>query len=427
MSFFKVPIDRLVKRLPKRYGFTEFNPSQQAMIDGLNEKRFWVHISARRTGKSSAAAVLALAKLLEPNKQVVVVAPNFNLSSIIWDYVVQLIEDFALETKKFNQKDHVIQLDNGSTFRLLSAENRKSLVGRGAHLLIVDEAALIDNEEYFTRDLRPALSTYEGSRALFISTPRGKENYLFEYYLRGQDDDFPEWGSGLFPWHANPVLKEEDIEEARRTLPDAIFRQEYYCEWAVFEGQIYTINEEKHFIDLTSESAKYRVVPKDERLTYIGGLDMGFRDLTVFVVVATNDTDFFLVDEYVTNEAPTSEIAEQVKQMIEKWGVEIAYIDSANQQTKADFAYDYDLYFDNAVKSVADGIGFLQTLIVNDRLYVDKHNARESFKSLVGYKWSTKSEKPKPKHDKFSHACDAIRYAIYSYDKASSVSLYVAE
>lgn len=425
MSFFKIPIDKLVKKLPAKYGFTEFNPSQMAMIDGLNEKRFWVHISARRTGKSSAAAVLALAKLLEPNKQVVVVAPNFNLSSIIWDYVVQLIEEFGLETRRFNQKDHVIQLENGSTFRLLSAENRKSLVGRGAHLLIVDEAALIDNDEYFTRDLRPALSTYEDSRALFISTPRGKENYLFEYYLRGQDSDFPEWGSGLFPWHSNPRLKADDIEEARRTLPDAIFKQEFYCEWAVFEGQIYAIDEEKHLVDLTSESAPYRIVAGDERLTYIGGLDMGFRDMTVFVVIATNDDQYFIVDEYVTKEDPTSIIAENIRELMEKWGVEVAYIDSAHQQTKADFAYDYDLFFDNAVKSVADGIAYLQTLVVNDKIIIDKNNARESFRSMVGYKWSTRSEKSKPQHDDYSHACDAIRYAIYSYNKASSVSLYV--
>lgn len=426
MSFFKVPIDRLAKKLPPKYGFTEFNESQQAMIDGLNEKRFWVHISARRTGKSSAAAVLALAKLLEPDKQVVVVAPNFNLSSIIWDYVVQLIEEFGLETKKFNQKDHVIQLENGSTFRLLSAENRKSLVGRGAHLLIVDEAALIDSEEYFTRDLRPALSTYEDSRALFISTPRGKENYLFEYYMRGRDSSFPEWGSGLFTWRANPRLQEEDIEEARRTLPDAIFRQEYYCEWAVFEGQIYTIDEEKHYLDLTSAHAKYRIEPRDEKWTFIGGLDMGFRDLTVFVVIATNDEDYFVVDEYVTNESATSTIAENILELIDKWGIEISYIDSANQQTKADLAYDYDVYFDNAVKSVIDGISYIQTLIVNDRLYVDRNNAQESFRSLVGYKWSTKSEKAKPKHDQYSHACDAIRYAIYSYNKANAVSVYAA-
>ena len=35
------------------------------------------------------------------------------------------------------------------------------------------------------------------------------------------------------------------------------------------------------------------------------------------------------------------------------------YIDSAAQQVKADFAYDYDIYCENAIKSVNDGINSL--------------------------------------------------------------------
>jgi hypothetical protein len=62
-NYFKIPVDKLVAKLPDKYGFKELNPSQQAMVDGLTTHRNWVHISARRTGKSSGAAVLALAKV----------------------------------------------------------------------------------------------------------------------------------------------------------------------------------------------------------------------------------------------------------------------------------------------------------------------------------------------------------------------------
>ena len=147
-NYFKVPVDKLTAKLPAKFGFTEFNPSQAAMLQGLEDNRFWVHISARRTGKSSAAAVLALAKLLEPNQQVLVVAPDYNLSSIIWDYTTELIQAFGIETKRLNLKDRVVRLVNDSTFRLLSANNRSSLVGRAANLLIVDEAAIIPDDEY---------------------------------------------------------------------------------------------------------------------------------------------------------------------------------------------------------------------------------------------------------------------------------------
>jgi hypothetical protein len=293
-QYFKVPVDKLVSKLPDKFGFKSFNPSQAAMLEGHESHRFWTHISARRTGKSSAASVLALAKLLEPGKQVIVVAPDYNLSSIIWDYTTELIQVFGIETKRLNLKDRVVRLINDSTFRLLSANNRSSLVGRAAHLLIVDEAAIIPDDEYFTRDLRPALSTYKGSRALFISTPRGKQNYLYNYWLRGEDPNYSEWGSGLYPWHVNPALRQDDIDDAKRTLPPTIFQQEYYCEWTSFEGQIYKVDDSVHLIDV-----KEHLVPQDQRFTFIAGLDIGFRDDTAFVVLATDGENFIVVDEYV--------------------------------------------------------------------------------------------------------------------------------
>lgn len=419
MSYFKVPVEKLASKLPPKFGFTEFNPSQKAMLQGLEDNRFWVHISARRTGKSSAASVLALAKLLEPNQQVIVVAPDYNLSSIIWDYTTELIQVFGIETKRLNLKDRVVRLVNDSTFRLLSANNRSSLVGRAAHLLIVDEAAIIQDDEYFTRDLRPALSTYEGSRALFISTPRGKQNYLYEYYSRGDNETYDEWGSGLYPWHVNPALKEADIEEAKKTLPPTIFQQEYYCDWVSFEGQIYKVEDKIHLVD----SSKY-IEPKDNRYTFIGGLDIGFRDDTAFVIVATDGTNYFVVDEYVASEGTTSSHAEIIQGMVEHWGVENIYIDSAAAQTKADLAYDYDIFCENAVKSVNDGISFLQVLVENGNLLFDIENSERTYASVNGYRWNTKGEKAKPLHDWTSHCCDALRYAIYSYTKSSAVGIY---
>lgn len=419
MAYFKVPVEKLASKLPPKFGFTEFNPSQKAMLQGLEDNRFWVHISARRTGKSSAASVLALAKLLEPNQQVIVVAPDYNLSSIIWDYTTELIQVFGIETKRLNLKDRVVRLVNDSTFRLLSANNRSSLVGRAAHLLIVDEAAIIQDDEYFTRDLRPALSTYEGSRALFISTPRGKQNYLYEYYSRGDNETYDEWGSGLYPWHVNPALKEADIEEAKKTLPPTIFQQEYYCDWVSFEGQIYKVEDKIHLVD----SSKY-IEPKDNRYTFIGGLDIGFRDDTAFVIVATDGTNYFVVDEYVASEGTTSSHAEIIQGMVEHWGVENIYIDSAAAQTKADLAYDYDIFCENAVKSVNDGISFLQVLVENGNLLFDIENSERTYASVNGYRWNTKGEKAKPLHDWTSHCCDALRYAIYSYTKSSAVGIY---
>lgn len=413
-KFFKVPIDKLLDKLPHS---PTFNVSQQAMLDGLEKHRFWVHVAARRTGKSYSAAILAFAKLLEPNQQVMVVAPNFSLSSIIWDYVTDLIKKLNIETDQYNQKDKVVKLVNGSVFRLLSANNRDSLVGRAANLLIIDEAAIIPNDEYFIRDLRPALSTFKDSRCLWISTPRGKGNYLYEYYLRGQpdkQDEYPEWGSATFTWRANPLLAEKDVMEAKRAMTRAMYAQEYECEWTTTESQIYEgIDEEAHV-------GKYQGLKFQE---VIAGLDVGYRDDNVFVTIGFDGEKYYILDDYVNKESTTSVLAEVIKQKIDEFDIETIYIDSAAQQVKADFAYDYDIYTDNAIKSVNDGINFLQSLIENDNLRFDEE-AGYTFKAMNSYMWNQKTEIPKPLHDWASHPCDAVRYAIYTHHKTSAVSIY---
>ena len=411
-KFFRIKIQKLLDRLPIP---VQFNESQWAMVKNLDQTRFVVHIAARRTGKSYAAAILAFAKLLEPGQQVMVVAPNFSLSSIIWDYVTDLIKNLEIEVDRFNQKDKVVKLINGSVFRLLSANNRDSLVGRAANLLIVDEAAIIPNDEYFTRDLRPALSTFDDSRCLWISTPRGKGNYIYSYFLRGDDNEYPDWRSSIHTWRSNPLLSEQDVSEARRTITKALFLQEYECEWTTTESQIYLdLDEEKHIGDYTNN--RFSEV--------IAGLDVGYRDENVFVVIGTDGEKYYILDEFISKESTTRELAESIQDKIGEWGIDNIYIDSAAQQVKADFAYDYDIYCENAIKSVNDGINSLQVLIEQDNLYFDTEGARHTFSAMSSYKWNPNTETPKPIHDWASHPCDAVRYAIYTHQKMSNITIY---
>jgi PBSX family phage terminase large subunit len=411
-KFFKIPIEKLLAKLPVP---VQFNESQKGMLEGLEEKRFWVHVSGRRTGKSYGAAILAFAKLLEPNQQVMVVAPNFSLSSIIWDYVTDLIKHLDIEVERFNQKDKVVKLINGSIFRLLSANNRDSLVGRAANLLIVDEAAIIPNDEYFIRDLRPALSTFTNSRCLWISTPRGKGNYLYNYYLRGLDAEYEDWGSAVYTWRSNPKLSEKDVEEARKSMTRAMYLQEYECEWTTTESQIYEyLDENKHIGEYAN----------NKFIEVIAGLDVGYRDPNAFVVIGFDGEKYHIVDEYVSQESTTSQLASVIQDKIDQWGIDTIYIDSAAQQVKADFAHDYDIYCENAIKSVNDGINFLQVLIENDNLLFDSEGGSHTFRAMAAYMWNTSTEKPKPQHDWPSHPSDAVRYAIYTHHKMSNISIY---
>jgi hypothetical protein len=419
-KFFKLKIEKLLSKIRNEEGkFVTFNESQWAMVQGLEENRFWVHIAGRRTGKSFAAAILALIKMLEPNTHVAIVAPNYTLSSIIWDYLANFIRQLQLEVEKMSTKDRVIVLPNNSSVRLLSENNRGTLIGRGYHLVIIDEAAVIEDDQYFLQDIRPTLATYDNTRCLFISTPRGQNNYLYNYYLRGQPEkhnEFPEWGSGIYTWRSNPRLKESEIEEQRRSMSKSLFAQEYECSWLTFENKIYAIPE-------SSIQTKVQESISNRKMEYIAGLDIGYRDDTAFVVIATDHSKYYVVDEYVVNETVTSELARNIKELEEKYSIQTIYIDSQAQQMRADLATDFDIYCENATKDVNSGITHMQNLCEKGNFIMDREMCPKTVVSMQQYKWNPSTIKPSPIHDKSSHCCDAVRYAVYTHQK-SQVGIY---
>jgi phage terminase large subunit len=102
--------------------------------------------------------------------------------------------------------------------------------------------------------------------------------------------------------------------------------------------------------------------------------------------------------------------------MMEHWGVEIVFIDSAAAQFASDLAYNYDIATTKAKKDVLPGIAYVQTLVQQGRLLVHK-DCVHVLAMLDQYRWDTREglTKERPKHDEYSHMADAVRYALYSY------------
>jgi len=121
-----------------------------------------------------------------------------------------------------------IELVNGSAIEFKSADRFDNLRGARVDFLVIDEAAMVDRDAW-ELTLRPTLSDTQG-RAMFISTPRGR-NWFYELFARGQDQQYPEYESFTFPTSSNPYIKDEEIEEARATLPSDVFSQEYRAEF----------------------------------------------------------------------------------------------------------------------------------------------------------------------------------------------------
>jgi hypothetical protein len=390
-------------------------PSQIAIINAINNPkyRFVSAAVSRRQGKTYIANIIGQLVSLVPGSNILIMSPNYSLSQISFDLQRNLIKHFDLEVTKDNAKDKVIEISNGSTVRMGSVNQVDSCVGRSYDLIIFDEAALADGKDAFNVALRPTLDK-ENSKALFISTPRGRNNWFSEFFYRGFSEEFPEWCSIRATYQDNPRMSETDIAEARKSMSEAEFRQEYEADFNTYEGQIWKFNFETQVKDLSQLDTS--------KMDVFAGLDVGYKDPTALCVIAYDwDEDkFYLVDEYFNSERTTEQHALEIQKLIDRWDIDYIYIDSAAQQTRFDFAQNYDISTINAKKSVLDGIGYVSGIIDNDKLYVDQE-CKESLKCLDAYQWDPNPNqlKEKPKHNMASHMADGLRYGLYSFQTAN--------
>jgi hypothetical protein len=389
-------------------------PSQIAIINAINDPkyRFVSAAVSRRQGKTYIANIIGQLVSLVPGSNILIMSPNYSLSQISFDLQRNLIKHFDLEVTKDNAKDKVIEISNGSTVRMGSVNQVDSCVGRSYDLIIFDEAALADGKDAFNVALRPTLDK-PNSKAIFISTPRGRNNWFSEFFYRGFSEDFPEWCSIRATYRDNPRMSESDISEARKSMSEAEFKQEYEADFNTYEGQIWKFNFETQVKDLSQFDTS--------KMDVFAGLDVGFKDPTAMCVIAYDwDEDkYYLVDEYFNNERTTEQHAEEIQKLIDKWDIDYIYIDSAAQQTRFDFAQNYDISTINAKKSVLDGIGHVSAIIDNDKLYVDQE-CKQSLACLDAYQWDPNPNlmKEKPKHNMASHMADGLRYGLYSFQTA---------
>ncbi len=392
------------------------NSSQTAIINAINNPkyRFVCAAVSRRQGKTYIANIIGQLVSLVPGSHILLMSPNYSLSQISFDLQRGLIKHFGLEVVKDNAKDKVIELSNGSTVRMGSVNQVDSVVGRSYDLIIFDEAALVNGKDAFNVALRPTLDK-ENSKAIFISTPRGRNNWFADFYYRGFSDEFPEWASLRATYHENPRLSEQDIKEARISMSEAEFSQEYEADFNIYEGQVWAFDHETCISDLSQFETR--------QMDVFAGLDVGYKDPTAFCVIAYDwDTqEYYVVDEYLDAERTTEQHAIEIRKLIHKWDIDWIYIDSAAQQTRFDFAQNYDITTINAKKSVLDGIGKVATVVDNNQLIVDQR-CSETLMCLDQYQWDPNPNllKEKPKHNAASHMADALRYALYSFETTAT-------
>ena len=194
-----------------------------------DKTRFKVVAAGRRCGKSRLSAVTLLIEALNcpDGSSVMYVAPTLGQArTIIWDLLHELGRP-VIKSSHVNNLE--ITLVNGRKILVRGADNPDSLRGVSLTYLVLDECAFI-KQDVWEKILRAALSDRKG-RALFISTPSGR-NWFYDVFKLGQrEEDEENWDEEWKSWHFttqdNETIDPKEIEAAKRTLSSFAFRQEY--------------------------------------------------------------------------------------------------------------------------------------------------------------------------------------------------------
>jgi phage FluMu gp28-like protein len=184
--------------------------------------RFKVLLCGRRWGKSLISQIITILSSVK-GKHIAYVTPTYQLSKIFFRDIIKLLPVKLIQSA--NKSDLVITLKTGGSISFMTGENLDSFRGRKFHKVVIDEAAYIpDLEDAWKNSIRPTLTDYKGE-ALFISTPRGK-NYFYTLYLKGlnKEDGFE---SFHYSTYDNPYIDNDEIDAAKKSLPESVFQQEY--------------------------------------------------------------------------------------------------------------------------------------------------------------------------------------------------------
>lgn len=213
----------------------KLSSSQQEVYDLVhNDKyKYYTVVFSRQSGKSVLMMVLCIEWLFQKNNSIAYICRNFTLAKKLYKELIKLIPKKYI--KSSNGSDFYIETIYGSSLNFYSAEQGSSLRGQTFTHCICDEFAFHKQEQtdgtHLWNDILSPTLKARGKKCIFVSTPLGKNNILYEMYLRGISDDFPQYVSVLKTIYQDGFIDEAGIDEIKKSIPDISFRQEYLCEW----------------------------------------------------------------------------------------------------------------------------------------------------------------------------------------------------
>lgn len=266
--------------------------------------RFHVVACGRRFGKTVFGKLALYETIFKHGLDAWWVGPTYKMSSGMWRELRSELKPYA---QSISGQDRMIELRNGATLTVWTGSQYDTMRGGAPGIVVIDEAAMIPNgTEMWNAAIQPALTDHMG-RALFLSTPRGR-NWFWDLFRMGQDDAITDYKAWQFPSWYNPKWTKQYFEGLKISYPEQYWMQEYAAVFledagAVFRGV------------MAVATGEYR---EPYQGNFVIGVDWGkSNDFTVIAVWDADKRQMVDMDRF--NKIGWAHQLGRLRVMIDKW------------------------------------------------------------------------------------------------------------
>ena len=392
------------------------------MVDDKPNKRA-VWITHRRAGKDKTMINIMIRKMLQRVGTYAYFFPTFTQGRrILWDGMdkdgFHFIDHFPKEVvRRKNTTTMTIELINGSIFQILGTDNYNSIVGANVIGAVFSEYSLQDPRAWGF--IRPMLAE-NGGWAIFNYTPRGHNHGYDLLKLAQSRTDWYVEILDVTKTNAIPpeVLLSERQEMLRLSGSDALYQQEYMCDFSVpVQGSYYVEG-----LTQAGEQGRIGNVPYEMELPVHTAWDLGVGDATAIWFYQVIGGEVHAIDYYEDEGEGMLHYFKVLKERGYVYGEHYAPHDIAVREftmgkARIDIAREVGINFRIVPKlSLDDGI--MSTRLLFNRMWFDEVKCERGLECLKNYRKEyddkNKTYRDHPMHDWASHGADAFRYLCLS-------------
>jgi hypothetical protein len=209
------------------------------------EARRIILLCSRQSGKSQVAGALAVQQAISTPRSLIVLGSGSEPQAgetLLRAKDITLSDVFSMAITA--NSAYRLSLANRSRFVVVPTRNYSGRGYPGVNLVIIDEAAFVDDEFFAAID--PSLVVSHG-RQILLSTPHAMAGVFYETWKNA-----PEWQEGMpaeaqphawlkieVPWQLCPRITQADVDDYRTRFGEQKTLREYCCQFTAEDMAAY--------------------------------------------------------------------------------------------------------------------------------------------------------------------------------------------